>query len=808
MKKYLLIFTLGMTGMVFSNSLDAQDGPSYKLPPEEIIKLVDAPSTPSIYISPDGASIVLGENRGLPSLEEMAAEEVRLGGLRINPLTNGPSKESFHSGLEVMDVSGTLQKAVEGLPETPKINKLKWSSDGKYLAFLNTTDRGIELWVLEIASTRATKLSGAVVNNAIGDAYHWISNTHQLIYSIIDPARGNLPQKPKMASGPVIQENMGKKAASRTFQDLLKNPYDEALFEYFTVSQLKLVDVSGQQHDIVDKGILGSFSPSPDGKYILVSRIEKPFSYIVPFYRFPERIEVWDIEGKLIKVISEIPLTDNIPQGAGAVQKGPRNFDWRNDAPSTLCWVEALDEGDPAIKSEYRDQLFFLATPFTGAPTAGLKLNLRFSGIQWGTDQNAIITESWWKDRKQITSFFNPSDSSQSKRVIFDRSSEDRYNDPGRFITRINENGQSVLMFDKKGSKLFLSGNGASPKGNRPFVDEFEIRDLKTKRIWQSEDPYYEYLVRLLDPDKGVLITRMESQNQHPDYYLRELKKKKLSQITHLPDPSEGLKNISKQIVSYQREDGIPLSGTLYLPEGFRPGIDAPLPLILWAYPQEFKSADAAGQMNTSPNAYIRVGASSVVFYATQGYAVLDNASFPIVGEGETEPNDSFIDQLVLNASSAIDKMVEMKVADPSRVAVSGHSYGAFMTANLLSHCDLFAAGIARSGAYNRTLTPFGFQSEERTYWQSPEVYYKMSPFSYAHQMKTPLLLIHGIDDNNSGTFTMQSERYYDALRGQGATVRLVLLPHESHGYRARESVLHMHWETLQWLNLYVKDKK
>jgi dipeptidyl aminopeptidase/acylaminoacyl peptidase len=130
------------------------------------------------------------------------------------------------------------------------------------------------------------------------------------------------------------------------------------------------------------------------------------------------------------------------------------------------------------------------------------------------------------------------------------------------------------------------------------------------------------------------------------------------------------------------------------------------------------------------------------------------------------------------------------------------------MTANLLTHSRLFAAGIAESGAYNRTLTPFGFQNERRSYWEAPEIYNRMSPFMNADKVKDPMLLIHGMADNNSGTFPIQSESYYAALKGFGATVRLVLLPDESHGYAARESILHKHWEVLNWMNKYVRDKK
>jgi dipeptidyl aminopeptidase/acylaminoacyl peptidase len=188
----------------------------------------------------------------------------------------------------------------------------------------------------------------------------------------------------------------------------------------------------------------------------------------------------------------------------------------------------------------------------------------------------------------------------------------------------------------------------------------------------------------------------------------------------------------------------------------------------------------------------------------TQGYAIFDGPTMPIVGKGETA-NDTYVEQLVTSAQAAVDKAVEMGIADRDRIGVGGHSYGAFMTANLLAHSEIFRAGVARSGAYNRTLTPFGFQNERRTFWEVPQVYSRMSPFFYADKINEPILLIHGEMDDNSGTFPIQSERLFMALKGHGATVRYVTLPYEAHGYLARESVLDTAAEMLNWLDKWVK---
>ena len=221
----------------------------------------------------------------------------------------------------------------------------------------------------------------------------------------------------------------------------------------------------------------------------------------------------------------------------------------------------------------------------------------------------------------------------------------------------------------------------------------------------------------------------------------------------------------------------------------------------------EYGDASTAGQVRGSVNRFTFYRGTSQLFFVTQGYAVLDNATMPVVGDVKTV-NDTFVKQIVANAKAAIDKLDQMGVADPKRVGVGGHSYGAFMTANLLAHCDLFAAGIARSGAYNRTLTPFGFQSEKRTLWEARDTYINMSPFMFANQIKTPILMIHGMADNNSGTFPIQSERLFAALKGFGATVRFVYLPFESHGYSGRESVLTVLAEMIEWFDTYVKNRK
>ncbi len=786
----------------------SQEHTSYMLPPDEILSIVDAPPTPSVSIQPQAGKMLLLDNPVMPGIDELAAEEMRLAGIRFNPATNGPSRSGYHTGISALNIDGTGEQRLIGLPFPSRINNVSWSPDGSKIAFLKTLQDGIELWVANVSTARATRITGPEISNVLGTAYRWLSDSRAIIYTAVPAERGEVPRRPLVPPGPVIQENTGAaKAPARTFQDLLADIHDEELFEYYTSVQIVKINIqTGEKAMISEPGMIRNISPSPDGSYLMVQRIRRPFSYLVPVSRFPYDVEILDRKGELVQLVAEIPLMEEVPRGFGSTLPGPRSFTWRNDVPATLYWIEALDEGDPAVDVPYRDQLIYLSAPFDASPAEGLKLELRYSGITWGNDGMAVVSEFWRSDMRRITSFFNPQ-THQDKTVIWDHSVEDRYNDPGDFRTTINEYGLPVLQTDPRARSLYLFGQGASPEGNRPFVDHFRIRDHSVTRLWRSESPWYEVPVRLLDDRGRTLLTRRESAEEQPNYFIRNISSGKLDQVTFFPDPQPGIRGISRQMIHYEREDGVQLSGELFLPAGYNPDTDGPLPAILWAYPREFRSADMAGQVTGSPYTFIRVGNTSAVLFVTQGYAVF-NASFPVVGEGDEEPNDTFVEQLVANASAAIDEIVEMGVADRDRIAVSGHSYGAFMTANLISHSDLFAAGIARSGAYNRTMTPFGFQAEERTYWEAPEVYFRMSPFSYAHQVRTPVLLIHGADDNNSGTFPMQSERYYNALRGHGVVSRLVMLPHESHGYVARESVLHVLWEYYMWLDRYVKNRQ
>lgn len=777
----------------------------YRIPDQGLVDIIDAPQTPRVSIGPHREWMLLMERPSYPSIAELAERELRLAGLRIKPQINAPSRTRYYTSLKLLRIPDLTQRKITGLPEQPRIENVNWSPDGSHIAFTNTREDGVELWVVGVVTGKAKRLTDASLHLTAQASLEWLVDGRTLICCLVPKDRGPEPEAARLPSGPVIQENLGKTAPARTYQDLLKNTYDEALFKHYLTAQLAKITLDGTLTLLSVPGIIWDFDPSPNGEYLLVEALHRPFSYLVPAYRFPRRIEIWDLDGKLVRRIADLPLQEEIPITYGSVATGPRDVEWRHDKPATLCWAEALDGGDAGAEADVRDRVYLLSAPFQHNPVPLVTLTLRYESIMWGNDNLALVNEWWWKTRNIRIWRVKPGFPEAKSELLVDRSWEDRYNDPGKPIMKINTMGRSVLFIANGGKSLFLIGDGASPEGDRPFLDEFDLITKETRRLFRSAAPYYERPILPLDEDGHYLLTRRESVEEPPNYFLRNLKGNLLRQITFFPHPTPQLVGIQKELIRYQRDDGIKLTATLYLPVGYKPE-DGPLPMLMWAYPREFKSADAAGQVTKSPYRFDRVGWWSPLLWLTQGYAVLDGPSMPILGEGDVEPNDTYIEQLVLSAKAALDEAVRRGVAERGRIAIGGHSYGAFMTANLLAQSDLFAAGIAQTGAYNRTLTPFGFQAEERTLWQAPEVYFQISPFMHADKVNEPILLIHGQADNNPGTFPMQSERFYNALKGLGATARLVMLPHESHGYRARESILHLLWETQEWLKRYVKN--
>lgn len=799
-----------LIAILLFNTVDAQEQLDYQQPPQEIMDLVDVKRPPTAIFTSDKAYMILLNRDSYKSIADLSQEELRLAGLRIDPKTNIGSRTTYYNSLEVkaLNQENSKSEPTKGLPTRPRLSNFSWAPDESAIAFTHTTETGNELWILDIKTNTARRLTDAIINANMYGAINWNRDSKSMIIKAIPANRKPLiDTKNTIPTGPIISTNDGKKAQNRTYQDLLKNKNDEFNFEQLATSELIQITLTGKQSKWLPADMYTRIDFSPDGNYVLVGTIQKPFSYIVTYGRFPNTTRIYSKDGSLIKEISKVPLIEDLPKGFMAVRTGNRSFTWRADKAASLVFAKALDQGDPAIEVPYRDEVFELVAPFNRDARPICKTINRYSGVLWGNDDVAIVTDYWWNTRNTKTYLIRPRMNNPEPRILFDRNYQDRYSNPGSFSTEKGEFGRYVLTIDK--GNVFLVGPGYTKQGQFPFLDQYNLKTQEKKRLFQSNlnnklENLYSY-----DHKTKELLVRIESANEYPNYYIRPVNSaKSLKQLTHFENPFISIENVDKRVLKYNREDGLELSGTLYLPVGYDTAAKKKVPLIIWAYPREYKDKSSASQSTVNPNEFTYPYYGSMIYWVTQGYAVLDEAAFPIVGEGDNEPNDDFRSQLVANAKAAIDAVDSLGFIDRRKVAVGGHSYGAFMVANLLSHSDLFAAGIARSGAYNRTLTPFGFQSEERSYWDAPEVYNAMSPFMHADKMKTPLLLIHGEADNNSGTYPLQSERYFNALKGLGAPVRLVILPKESHGYAARESILHLLWEQHQWLEDNVKNKE
>lgn len=782
-------------------NLFAQDAIEYQKPPKEIYDLVMAKSTPSVTFDSKGQYMLVLERSDMPSVEDLALPELRIAGLRINPNNFGPSRTTYFTAITIKDVKSGAEFTIKGLPANLKAGNLQWSPNEDKAAFTHFSNNNIDMYVIDIKNRSAAKINKSALNHVLSAAYSWVDN-NTLLYATVSKPLSMAPKKPVAPNGPVVQQNLGKVAASVTFQDLIKSPFDEKLFEFYATTQL-VKNTNGVETKIGSPAIYSSVDVSPDKKYLLIERIDKPFSYLVTAGGFNSTMMITNWNGTTAKVLAKLPSSELAPRGNDNVLNAPRSYGWLNNSPATVRWIEPLDSGMIKNKMDYHDAAYILAAPFTDKPKELVKTAMRMYNVIDVNNNLFFVSEGSRAKHTNKFSKLNTDDGAID--VLWDRSTDDAYNDPGTPVMEKNKYGRNTPKL-VNGSKLFMRAVGSSPKGDLPFLNTFDINTKETKQLWRCEEPFYESVTTVLDYEKLLVITSKQSQTEQPNYYIRDIKNNTAKAITNFPDPQPGLRGITKQKITYKRKDGVDLAADLYLPKGYDVKKDGPLPVMMWAYPREFKSAADAAQLRGSKYTFTRIGYGSVVFWATQGYAIMDNTEFPIVGEGDKQPNDNFVDQLAWSAEAAIDKIAEMGVGDRNRVAVGGHSYGAFMTANLLAHTKLFKAGIARSGAYNRTLTPFGFQNEERTYWQAPEVYFAMSPFSYANQIKTPLLMIHGEADNNPGTFPIQSERLYNAIKGHGGTVRFVQLPFESHGYAAKENILHMLWEQNQWLNKYVKN--
>ena len=824
-------FALGLALLaVLSSASAAHAQDAYQKPPAAVLKVLNAPVIPRASVGRARDIILLYSPVLYPPIADVARPFARLAGLRIDVATNGPHNPPRFNNLVLKSAADGAEQKID-LPVDFYVSEPSWSPEGHAIVFSHATDTGTELWLADARTGKTAAVPGIKLNAALTEAgpsdeslpCQWMPGGASLLCLTIPAGRGGAPAPPTVPVGPRVQESFGKAAPVATFEDLLENEYDAKLFEYYATSQLALIDLTtGKFSNVGAPGIFIVADPSPGGQNILVARVHRPYSYIVPVERFPRDVEVWDLNGRAVYNVASLPLQENVPMGG--VPTGPRDIEWHPGKPATLVWVEALDDGDPKKKVPERDKVMWVQAPSPDPPAELTRVEKRFEGIEFGERGDFAILRDFDRDTLRTRAwFFNPqptpgeswsfhANKPAEKTLVWDFSTQDRYHNPGTPVRWPQLNAHSALL--QQSNYIFLIGVGASPDGDRPFLDRLDINTMELKRIFQCPPESYEEIVAMLSTGGSKLLTRRETRQDPPNYFIRDSVQfngnfadpgslTQVAAFTEFPDPAPELRAIKKQLVTFKRADGVDLSMTVYLPPDYKSGERRPA--VVWAYPLEFTDASVAGQVSGSPYRFITITGPSPLFFLLDGYVVLDNASMPVVGDPQTV-NNTYIEQIISSAKAAVDKAAEMGVVDPKRVGVGGHSYGAFMTANLLAHSDLFRAGIARSGAYNRTLTPFGFQNERRSLWEAPEIYLHLSPFMYADKIKAPILLMHGEADNNPGTFPIQSDRMYRAIKGNGGPVRYVTLPDEAHGYSARESVEDTLWEMLTWFDKFVKN--
>ncbi len=791
----------------------------YRTPEHDVVAIIDAPPTPVALLAPGGQYVALVHYVSHPPITVLARPYLPLAGIRVDPVLAGRQRVRPLTGLSVMRVADGTQQALT-LPEGARPSVPMWAPDGRMFVFTVDEPDGIAVWVADAESATARQVPGLRVRDVLGGdpltvgaAVRWSRDGTSLLAL---GALAEAPALPEAVIEPRTEETAGKRSQMATYQDLLSTASDADAFEALaTTVPLRVEPGTGVAKELGPPGLYQRLTESPDSEHLLVHRLRRPFSFRVPYQYFARTVEVWSGTGELEHVVADLPVSDEVPRQG--VPTGPRLVSWEERAPASLVWTEALDGGDPVTPAEHRDRVMRLAAPFGGDPEPAFDVKNRCLGWLDLNEPHRLLLTEHARDRRWLTTWISDLAEPERNRVLFDYSMDDAYDDPGTPLQAVNPDGSRAVLQD--GTMIYLVGDGATPEGDRPFLDRLDLETGEKTRLYHSPPDGLDRVLGFANarpaagppaagrdaPASGrsEIVLWHESHTEPPNLYRAALDGSHATALSRWPDPHPQLTRMEKRLIVHDRGDGVQLSGMLYLPPGYDPATDGRLPLLIWAYPLDYGDASTAGQVRGSSKRFTRLNALDPVWFVLRRCAVLSAATMPVIGDPDTM-NDTYIEQVTAAAQAHVRALDEMGIVDLARVVVGGHSYGGFITANLLAHTELFAAGIARSGAYNRTLTPFGFQTERRSFWEAPQIYDQVSPFRYANQITAPILLIHGAEDNNSGTFPIQSERLYQAIQGNGGTARLVLLPYESHAYLARESVLHVLAEQFNWLDRWL----
>lgn len=775
----------------------------WEKPKPQVDRVLTAPLPLSDFISPSREWMIQCQARRFPTINELAQPTLRLAGVRINRRSRALQEQGRYNDFRIVRLSDNKEFPVSGLG-SQLASAPAWSPDGKRFAVTVIEDEAVRLYVGDVESRQLKMVPQVALTQFFGAGWGWLPDSQHILLQAATPLpTKHLEQVEAQPAGPAVSQCSGGKATSTyEVRDVLKGPKDEEFFEAYATSQPTLLDLKTGKLTAVGKpAIYPSFTSSPDGRHFLVETIHRPYSYLTTHARFPREVEIWNTLGQLEKKVTSRPLADKVV--SWSVVPGPRSYRWQWNAPATVVWCEAVDGGDTRKPANERDKIVSWTAPFAEQPQEIARLPQRLDDLYWiENDPRTLITMA--NPLTHLHWLAVQDGPGQPLRTLWERNYQDQFADPGELVGRRRPNGSYTV--EHEGDFVYLSGRGANKDGEHPFLDRFNLKDGSRQRLFTSPNDRLESVLAFVGDKHDSVITRSESPTQPPNLFLKRLdgsgNAQDVSQLTHKVDPTPEVQGVKKRLVRYQRADGVDLSFTLYLPPNYQEGTR--VPAILWAYPLDYSDAKAAAnQVSSDAQRFTRL--SDYKLALLDGYAVIDGATIPVIGDPQ-KMYDNYMEQLIAGAEAAVKKAVEIGVVDPDRLGVTGHSHGGLMTVNLLTHTDLFRAGVARSGAYNRTLTAFGFQSEQRSYWEAPDVYLKVSPFFHINKLNEPLLLIHGEQDANPGTVPLQSQALYEAIRGNGGTAKLVMLPYESHGYASLESNRQLIYEMLAWFDRYVKN--
>ena len=774
------VFLLLLAALAASTSTNAQQI-AFQRPPKVFEELALATQTPRPVFNDDCSAIMLLYGNGTVPIADIPTNDLCLATVRIDPNRYCRMIEKGYYKASLKPIPNGEEIEICNLPEGSTIIHAAWYPTGDKVLIFNREKDGVYLYSASLENGSATRISNRRINTTARKFIEWTSDTEFITACVVEgrqaPERGT-------PIGPVVQESLGKKTRKRTVQGLLRDDFDMQALKFYFTSQLVHFTSSGEK-EIGKPALYRTINISPNREFLMIYRVVEPYSCEAKFMSLKSVVTIEDLEGNIVKTV-----------------KQRSKLSWRSDRPATLIWCVNAKKDNP----DYKATIYEQDAPFTEDRRIVVRTTKPFEKIYWCNDNLALVVEK--EKNKVVISSFKPGDS--DLHTIVSYNSKNIYDHlPGEPIMVRNHYGRKVLWTNEEGNEVMFIGEGYTPDGQIPNLTLYKLDGGGSKVIWKSKAPYFEKIIAAKDPTARIFITSRESFEEPTNFYLSNLKKRSRVAITDLPEPYPALKGITRQLLTYKRADGLELKSFVWLPAGYNAKRDGKLPILIWAYPRGYKSAEEAARPKYSLYTHPKIPTtgSSALFWLTQGYCVMESMAMPLIPmEGHKKANDTFVEQLTMNAEAAIKALSEAGYGDPNRVAIGGHSYGAFMTANLLTHTKLFKAGIARSGAYNRSLTPYGFQDENRDYWSAMELYHEMSPFDHANKLSGALLLVHGNADQNSGTHTIQSERYFQALRGHKKYIRYVELPEDGHTYQIRENILHYLYEANLWLDKYVKN--